>query len=52
MQRHGKMLLNSHDPIKAVTGADVVVTDTWVSMGQEDDSNKRVSDFDGYQVRL
>jgi len=34
----------------AVTGADVVVTDTWVSMGQEDEYQKRVADFDGYQV--
>eukprot|EP00525_Craspedostauros_australis_P006031 CAMPEP_0198113072 /NCGR_PEP_ID=MMETSP1442-20131203/4823_1 /TAXON_ID= /ORGANISM="Craspedostauros australis, Strain CCMP3328" /LENGTH=346 /DNA_ID=CAMNT_0043770061 /DNA_START=221 /DNA_END=1261 /DNA_ORIENTATION=+ len=34
----------------AVKGADVVVTDTWVSMGQEEEYAKRVKDFDGYQV--
>lgn len=34
----------------AVHGSDVVVTDTWVSMGQEEEYAKRVSDFDGYQV--
>lgn len=34
----------------AVKGADVVVTDTWVSMGQEDEYAKRVAEFDGYQV--
>jgi len=34
----------------AVNGADVVVTDTWVSMGQEDEYEKRVKEFDGYQV--
>jgi ornithine carbamoyltransferase len=34
----------------AVKGADVVVTDTWVSMGQEDEYAKRVKEFDGYQV--
>lgn len=35
---------------EAVNGADVVVTDTWVSMGQEDEYEKRVKEFDGYQV--
>lgn len=35
---------------EAVKGSDVVVTDTWVSMGQEDEYAKRVAEFDGYQV--
>lgn len=35
---------------EAVKGADVVVTDTWVSMGQEDEYAKRVKEFEGYQV--
>lgn len=35
---------------EAVNGADVLVTDTWVSMGQEDEYEKRVKEFDGYQV--
>ena len=35
---------------EAVAGADVVVTDTWVSMGQEDEYAKRVAEFDGYEV--
>jgi len=34
----------------AVKGADVVVTDTWVSMGQEEEYAKRMKEFDGYQV--
>lgn len=34
----------------AVTGSDIVVTDTWVSMGQEDEYQKRVAEFAGYQV--
>ena len=37
-------------PLEAVHNADVIVTDTWISMGQEDEKAKRVKDFDGYQV--
>ncbi|VDC00449.1 unnamed protein product [Peniophora sp. CBMAI 1063] len=38
------------DPREAVKGADVVVTDTWISMGQEAEYAQRVADFAGYQV--
>jgi ornithine carbamoyltransferase len=38
------------DPTAAVDGADVVVTDTWVSMGQENDGLDRVGPFRPYQV--
>lgn len=38
------------DPVEAVTGADVVVTDTWVSMGKEDEKAHRVATFGAYQV--
>ncbi|MGO3328469.1 ornithine carbamoyltransferase [Gordonia sp. (in: high G+C Gram-positive bacteria)] len=38
------------DPIWAATGADVLVTDTWVSMGQEADGLDRVSPFRPYQI--
>ncbi len=38
------------DPVEAVTGADVVVTDTWVSMGKEEEKAHRVATFGGYQV--
>jgi ornithine carbamoyltransferase len=38
------------DPHAAVAGADVVVTDTWVSMGQEDDGLDRAAPFRPLQV--
>jgi ornithine carbamoyltransferase len=38
------------DPREAVLGADVVVTDTWVSMGKEAEKATRVATFSSYQV--
>jgi len=38
------------DPVEAVAGVDVVVTDTWVSMGKEDEKAARVATFGAYQV--
>ena len=38
------------DPKEAVTDANVVTTDTWVSMGQEDEKEIRLKAFDGYIV--
>jgi ornithine carbamoyltransferase len=38
------------DPAWAVAGADVVVTDTWASMGQEDEHGERLRVFDAYRV--
>jgi ornithine carbamoyltransferase len=38
------------DPKSAIAGADVVTTDTWISMGQEADKAQRVSDFAGYTI--
>jgi ornithine carbamoyltransferase len=37
-------------PIEAARDADVIYTDTWVSMGQETDSEQRRHNFQGYQV--
>jgi ornithine carbamoyltransferase len=38
------------DPIQAVTGADVVVTDTWVSMGKEEEKGNRVASLGAFTV--
>ncbi|NLC28161.1 MAG: ornithine carbamoyltransferase [Campylobacteraceae bacterium] len=38
------------DPNIAVKDADVVTTDTWVSMGQESEKTKRLNDFAGFMV--
>ena len=38
------------DPKAAAEGADIINTDVWASMGQEDQRDKRVSDFRGFQV--
>ena len=38
------------DPVEAATGADVVYTDVWVSMGQEDERDVRAEAFAGFQL--
>lgn len=40
----------SHDPQETVTGADLVVTDTWASMGQEAEKETRARAFSGFRV--
>ena len=46
----GAKITFSNDPKEAVKDCDVVTTDTWVSMGQEDEKEERVRVFDGYMV--
>ncbi|KAA0146028.1 hypothetical protein FNF29_08296 [Cafeteria roenbergensis] len=46
----GTELLLTTDPLKAVAGSDFIATDTWVSMGQEDEKASRLAAFSGYQV--
>ncbi len=46
----GSTLTLLTDPVEAVTGADIVVTDTWTSMGDEEQHDARLAAFEGYQV--
>lgn len=38
------------DPMEAAANADIVITDTWASMGQEDEKEIRKKAFQGYQI--
>jgi len=40
----------THDPSVAASGADVFYTDVWVSMGDENEEQERLRDFDGFQI--
>ena len=47
---NGSNLKWTGSPADAVSGADVVYTDVWVSMGQEAENVERLKSFAGYQV--
>jgi ornithine carbamoyltransferase len=49
-QRTGGSVTLYSDPLEAVAGVDVVVTDTWVSMGKEEEKAERLGVFGGYRV--
>lgn len=46
----GAKISFTNDPKEAVLGANVVTTDTWVSMGQEEEKEERLKAFDGYII--
>ena len=48
--RGATTIVTTHDPREAVEGADVVNTDVWASMGQEEESARRATDFQGYCI--
>lgn len=50
IKRAGITVETGLSPQQAVNGADLVVTDTWASMGQEEEHQKRIQAFAGYQV--
>lgn len=50
--RNGSSIAVIHDPMKAVRGANVVYTDVWISMGEEDQEAERMRLLRPYQVNM
>lgn len=46
----GATIRLTDDPVDAVRGVDVLVTDTWTSMGQEDDGLDRIAPFEPFRI--
>jgi len=46
----GGKVTYTNDPKEAIKGANVVTTDTWASMGQEDEKDARIKAFAGYMI--
>jgi ornithine carbamoyltransferase len=46
----GAVIKVMNNPKEAVRGATIVTTDTWASMGQEDEKEQRIKDFEGFMV--
>jgi len=46
----GAIIKVMNDPKEAISGATIVTTDTWASMGQEDEKEQRIKDFSGFMV--
>jgi ornithine carbamoyltransferase len=49
-KKTGAKIIQTDNPVRAVKDADVVYTDTWVSMGDETEKEKRLQAFSRYQV--
>ena len=49
-EQTGGVATVTHDPLEAVTGADVLYTDVWASMGQEEEAESRHLVFQGFQL--
>ncbi len=48
--KSGAKIVITNDPREAALGADVLTTDVWTSMGQEEEYQKRLNDFDGFII--
>jgi len=49
-KKSGAVITTTDDPKEAVRGATIVTSDTWISMGQEEEKEKRIKDFRGFMV--
>lgn len=49
---YGTKFLVTADPLVAVKEANVIITDTWISMGQDSEKEARIKAFEGYQVTM
>jgi ornithine carbamoyltransferase len=50
VEEHKDRVTVVHNTHEAAKGADLIVTDVFASMGQEDEQEQRLKDFDGFQV--
>nr|WP_282755325.1 ornithine carbamoyltransferase [Desulfuromonas thiophila] len=48
--QRGARLTFTNDPLEAARGANVLNTDVWASMGQEQEQQQRIKDFNGFQI--
>ncbi|MBL0386989.1 ornithine carbamoyltransferase [Tumebacillus sp. ITR2] len=48
--QHGTEIVLTHDPVEAVKNTDMIYTDVWASMGQEEEQAQRLAHFAAYQV--
>ena len=49
-KENGSLVTVTHDAVAAVKNADAIYADVWTSMGQEEETAKRLVDFAGYQI--
>lgn len=51
-EKYGTEFEMTIDPLVAVKDANIIITDTWISMGQDSEKDKRILDFTGYQITM
>ena len=49
-KKSGAKIHFTNDPKEAIEGVEVVATDTWISMGQEDEKDRKIKQFEGFCV--
>ncbi|WP_276882414.1 ornithine carbamoyltransferase [Campylobacter cuniculorum] len=48
--KSGAKISITHNKFEAIENKDVVITDTWISMGQEEDKDRKIKDFEGFMI--